>query len=221
MTKIRFEHVTKQIKGITVLADISLTLEGGLVYGLFGGNGSGKTMFLRAIAGLIRPTQGYVMIDEQQLHKDMRFPESIGVLIETPDFWKNYTGREVLIYLSEIKKQISHNDVDTALKRVGLNPSDTRTIRKYSLGMKQRLGIAQAIMEDPDILLLDEPSNALDRAGKEMLMQIIREEAEKGHIVVLASHNDSDLKICDTIIEIADGKVEEIRENEEKTEISH
>lgn len=186
-----------------------MTMESGKIYGLFGRNGSGKTMLLRLIAGLIHPSSGQVIIDGKILHKEMDFPESIGVLIETPDFWKGYTGKKVLKTLASIKNQISDDEIENTMRRVGLDPEDGRTVRKYSLGMKQRLGIAQAIMEKPDILLLDEPTNALDKNGVIQMREMMREEAKRGAIVVIASHNAQDLKHCDCYFEIEEGTVRE------------
>lgn len=214
MNKIILKDICKTIKGVEILSHINLTFERGVVYGLCGCNGSGKTMLLRMIAGLIRPTEGSVYVDDKVLHKDIDFPENIGVMIENPNFWSNYTGREVLYSLAQINKKIGVKEIDEALSRVGLNPDDKRTIKKYSLGMKKRLGIAQAIMEGPDILLLDEPSNALDKKGVEMVHQILQEEKKKGILVLIASHQKEDLKICDKILEMDEGKVVEDSEDE-------
>ena len=207
--KIQIEHASKTMKKVNILNDITMTMEFGKIYGLFGRNGSGKTMLLRLIAGLIHPSSGQVIIDGKILHKEMDFPESIGVLIETPDFWKGYTGKKVLKTLASIKNQISDDEIDNTMRSVGLDPEDGRTVRKYSLGMKQRLGIAQAIMEKPDILLLDEPTNALDKNGVIQMREMMREEAKRGAIVVIASHNEQDLKHCDCYFEIEEGTVRE------------
>lgn len=180
MKEIKIINVTKEIKGVIVLKGINLTFEAGHIYGLFGHNGSGKTMLLRMIAGLIRPTRGEVYIDEMMLHRDMDFPESIGVIIENPGFWSNYTGKEVLKSLAAIKGIIGETEIDTSLIRVGLDPKEKKVVKKYSLGMKQRLGLAQAIMETPEIILLDEPTNALDKKGVELARTIIQEEAARG-----------------------------------------
>lgn len=207
--KIELEHVSKTIKKNRILNDVVMTLESGKIYGLFGRNGSGKTMLLRMIAGLMHPSSGRVVIDGKILHKDMDFPDSIGVLIETPDFWKGYTGKKVLKTLASIKNQLTDEEIENALRRVGLDPQDKRTVRKYSLGMKQRLGIAQAIMEKPAILLLDEPTNALDKNGIRQIHEILKEEAQRGAVVVIASHNLQDLKHCEFYYEIDAGTVKE------------
>jgi ABC-2 type transport system ATP-binding protein len=216
MDKIILKSVTKKIKGVTILENINLEFQQGKIYGLCGYNGSGKTMLLRMIAGLIRPTEGEVLIGNKLLHKDIDFPESIGVLIETPNFWSSYTGREVLYSLARIKNIIGMEEIDDALRRVNLIPDDMRVIKKYSLGMKQRLGIAQAIMEKPEILLLDEPSNALDKKSVDMVRSIIEEEKDRGAIVILASHNVDDLDVCDFVIEIEEGRIIEGDKHDEK-----
>jgi len=174
MERIILEHVSKVIRNVEVLNDINLSFEKGKIYGLKGYNGSGKTMLLRMIAGLIQPTEGTVSVDDEILHKDIDFPKDMGVLIENPNFWNNYTAKEVLYSLAVINKKIGIKEIDKALKRVELDSDDKRTIRKYSLGMKKRLGIAQAIMEEPQILLLDEPSNALDNNQRNIDEPIIQ-----------------------------------------------
>lgn len=146
--KVRIENVTKKIKGVTILDNVSCEFEGGKIYGITGANGSGKTMLLRLIAGLIKADSGCVYIDDKILKKDIDHPENIGVLIENPNFWKRYTGMETLKLLADIRKQATEDDIKNALVRVGLEPSDKRVVRKYSLGMRQKLGIAQAIMEN-------------------------------------------------------------------------
>lgn len=205
--KVRIENVTKKIKGVTILDNVSCEFEGGKIYGITGANGSGKTMLLRLIAGLIKADSGCVYIDDKILKKDIDHPENIGVLIENPNFWKRYTGMETLKLLADIRKQATEDDIKNALVRVGLEPSDKRVVRKYSLGMRQKLGIAQAIMEKPDILLLDEPTNALDKKSVEQVRKIIHEEAERGAIVIIASHNPQDIEDCSAILEMAVGRV--------------
>ncbi len=207
MKKIIIENVSKQIKGIDILTDVNIEFISGKIYGLCGSNGSGKTMLLRMIAGLIRPSEGQVVVDDKILHKDIDFPENMGVLIENPEFWKNYTGKEALYSLASINKKIGIKEIEQALERVGLEPDDRRTIKKYSLGMKKRLGIAQAIMEFPKLLLLDEPTNALDKKGVETVANIILSEKSDDAIIILASHNKADLDICDVIYEIENGQI--------------
>ena len=207
MYSIILENVSKQIKGVEILTEINIEFESGKIYGLCGCNGSGKTMLLRMLAGLIRPSGGKVIVDGNTLHKDIDFPENMGVLIENPDFWQNYTGKEALYALAAINKKIGIKEIDHAMERVGLQPNDSRTIKKYSLGMKKRLGIAQAIMEFPNLLLLDEPTNALDKKGVETIGNLILEEKADDSIIILASHNKVDLDICDVIFEIENGRI--------------
>lgn len=199
--------ISKTIKGTEILKNIDLKLRGGKIYGLYGSNGSGKTMLLRAVAGLIRIDSGSIIINGKQLHKETDFPESIGVVIENPQFWDGYTGFENLKMLASIKKQINDEAIRATLEKVGLDPGDKKTVKKYSLGMKQKLGIAQAIMESPDIILLDEPTNALDKKSTENIRGIIAEEAARGAIVVIASHVEADLDICDIRYEMSDGEI--------------
>ncbi len=191
--KIKIEGFNKIIKGYLVLDNINLTLESGQIYGLFGENGSGKTMLLRAICGLLKPTSGIIEIDNRTLGKDMDFPESIGAIIENPEFFDDFTGYQNLKRLANIKKIIGDTEIHNVLTKVGLDPNDRRSVRKYSLGMKKRLSIAQAIMESPQILLLDEPTNALDEAGIQMFQNIMNEEKEKGTLIIIASHNKEDI----------------------------
>lgn len=212
LNQIQIKHVTKEMRGQTVLSDINLTLEAGKAYGLCGYNGSGKTMLLRMIAGLIRPTSGEVWVDDKCLHKDLDFPQNMGVLIENPGFWGNYTAEETLYALAQIQKKVGMDEIEKNIARVGLTPGDKRTIRKFSLGMKKRLGIAQAILEQPDILLLDEPSNALDKRGVVLSHEIMQEEKARGALIVVASHQPEDLAICDVIYEMEEGKIVEVRQ---------
>lgn len=207
MNEIIISGISKTIKGTEILKNIDLKLRGGKIYGLYGSNGSGKTMLLRAVAGLIRIDSGSIIINGKQLHKETDFPESIGVVIENPQFWDGYTGFENLKMLASIKKQINDEAIRATLEKVGLDPSDKKTVKKYSLGMKQKLGIAQAIMESPDIILLDEPTNALDKKSTENIRGIIAEEAARGAIVVIASHVEADLDICDIRYEMSDGEI--------------
>lgn len=208
MALVEIENYTKKLKGKTILKNISLSFDEGKVYKLKGANGCGKTMLLRAIAGLIYPTEGQITVDGKVLSSKTEYPKRLGVLIENPIFWKNYTGYEVLDYLAKIRNEIGREDIEYAMERVGLDPCDKRIIGKYSLGMKQKLGIAQAIMEHPDILLLDEPVNALDKKSIEKLMDIVGEERENGTLVIIAIHNSGDFVIdYDGEIELYEGEI--------------
>ena len=204
---VELKDVTKKIKGVTVLNNISLRLEGARVYGLKGKNGSGKTMLMRAVCGLIR-TEGTIDINGQFIGMDVSFPPSVGVLIENPSFISNYTGLKNLEVLASIQKRIGREEIRETLKKVGLEPDDKRTYRKYSLGMKQRLGIAAAIMEKPDIVILDEPINALDESGAKSIREILQELKEQGSLIILACHDTEELKyLSDEIYEISEGKI--------------
>lgn len=206
---LNLEHVNKTIKKALVLDDVTMTLEGGHIYGLKGPNGSGKTMLMRMMAGLIRPTSGRVFVDGRQLGRDMDFPPSIGLLLENPSFLPNHTGLKNLELLAGIQHRVTGTEVRQTLQDVGLNPDDPRTFRKYSLGMKQRLGIAAAIMEQPDLILVDEPTNALDDKGIEQICTLLRQERDRGALLVLSCHDASILEeLSDEIFHICDGKVE-------------
>lgn len=205
---VEVDNVTKVIKGTPVLVDITLGFDRGFIYGLRGKNGSGKTMLLRLIAGLMLPTRGSVTVGGKRLGKDISFPPSIGTLIENPSFIGNYTGFANLKSLADIQAKIKSDDIHAALGAVGLDPSDRRPFRKYSLGMKQRLGIACAVMERPDIVLLDEPYNALDDSAVELTTQIILAQRERGALVVIASHDWDYLdRIVDETIDMKSGKI--------------
>ena len=202
------KSATKYIKKALILDDVNIQLTGGKIYGLKGPNGSGKTMLMRLLCGLIRPTSGEVWIDGKKLGKDMDFPESVGLLIENPAFLPNYTGYENLELLAQIRGKIGAEEICQSLMEVGLDPHDPRKYRKYSLGMKQRLGIAAAIMEKPDLLIVDEPTNALDDSGVEQICTILRRERERGALVVIACHDSLLLEtLSDEIYKIYEGKV--------------
>lgn len=204
---IELKNVSKKIKGIDILDDVSLRMESGKIYGFRGKNGSGKTMLMRAIAGLIKVT-GTVDIDGRILGKDEMFPPSIGILIENPSFVAEYTGLKNLEMLACIKNKIEIEDIRHAMEQVGLDPDDKRTYKKYSLGMKQKLGIAAAFMEKPDIIILDEPINALDEAGAKQVHKILEEQKKRGALIIIACHDKEELEmLSDEIIEIYEGRI--------------
>ena len=208
--KMELIDVSKKLSGHFVVKDISMTLESGQVIGLRGVNGSGKTMLLRLMAGLIYPTIGHVMVDGKELGKDISFPESIGILIESPSFLNAYTGYQNLSMLAGIRGCITEKRIRQVLESVGLKENADKRFKKYSLGMKQRLGIAAAVMENPDIVLLDEPTNALDEEGVKMLHQIVEEQKLRGALVVIASHDAIFLEeAADTIHWLENGSVRE------------
>lgn len=206
--EIKIVDYTKVIKKNTILNNINFTFESGKIYGLHGRNGSGKTMLMRAIAGLILPTQGYVSIDDKIIGKDMDFPESCGVLIENMNLIQENSGLDNLKLLARIKKTITIDEIKNVMCELGLDPDNKKSIRTYSLGMKQKLNIAQAIMEKPKLLLLDEPTNALDEKSVSKVKGILIEARNQGALIIIASHNKEDLMfLSDEIIEIENGRI--------------
>ena len=206
--KIKIVNLNKTIKKAPILLDINMELDGGRIYGLKGKNGSGKTMLMREICGLIMPTSGQISINDEVLGKDISFPRSIGVLIENPSFISNYTGLKNLQVLASIQKRIGNDEIKQAILEVGLDPEDKRTYRKYSLGMKQRLGIAAAIMEKPEIVILDEPINALDDSGAKLVRDILHKLRDKGSLVILACHDTEELEfLSDEIFTLSEGRM--------------
>lgn len=208
MTRINVVNYSKIIKGRVILEDVNLSLESGRIYGLKGVNGSGKTMLLRALCGLIYPTSGYVEVDGEKLRKNISFPRSVGALIESPAFLDNFTGYKNLEMIASLKEIASRQDIEDALTEVGLDPHDARTYKKYSLGMKQKLGLACCFMEKPDIILLDEPFNALDEESVEKIKKIMIRHKEMGALIVLACHDgQSLLSLSDEIYNVVEGRV--------------
>lgn len=206
MSEIKIDKLNKSIKGAVILNDISMTMTSGKIYGFKGKNGSGKTMLMRAICGLIIADSGTVSIDGRILHRDIQFPKSIGVLIENPSFLPQYTGTKNLKLLASLSSNISDEDIKKALQRVGLDPEDKRTFRKYSLGMKQKLGIANAIMGEPDIIILDEPINALDEESAHNIKKVLLEIRDRDKLIIIACHDKEELEfLSDIIYEIKDG----------------
>lgn len=189
---IKVDSLSKTVNGAQVLSDICMTMESGHIYGLQGVNGSGKTMLMRALCGLIYPTSGQVTIDGKILGKDIDFPSSIGLLLENPSFLPSQTGYNNLKILANLQK-LPDVEVDEALQCVGLEPNDPRKVKSYSLGMKQRLGIAGAILGSPELVILDEPFNALDEDGANLIHQLILRLKKEGKLVVLACHDGEEL----------------------------
>lgn len=217
MNSVELKHFSKKIKKNTILNDINVQFEKEKIHGISGRNGSGKTMLLRAIAGLIRPTIGEVKIFGKTLHKDISFPDSIGIIIEYPGLLLNHTGFQNLKILASIKNIITDEEIKHAIARVGLDPNDDRKVKEYSLGMKQRLGIAQAIMEKPELILLDEPTNALDDKGIKLVKEILIEEKKHGATILIASHNKYDLdELSDIQYKIDNGKIYYSGDSDEK-----
>ena len=205
---IQVENVSKTIKGNMVIDCVSAEFSSGKVYGLQGINGSGKTMLMRLISGLIYPTEGCIVIDGKILGKEIAFPESIGILIENPAFLDNYSGFANLKLLASIQNKIDDKQIYKTLERVGLEPDSRKKYKKYSLGMKQKLGIAGAVMEKPELLILDEPANALDKEGIERLKKIVQEEKERGALIILSCHDSALLEaMADVIYSMENGRL--------------
>lgn len=211
---IQLQNVTKRIKENTVLDNVSYTFKSGFVYGLYGQNGSGKTMLLRAISGLINLDSGSIFIDGEKLHDKIEFPPETGIVIENMELLPECSAKRNLQMLAKIKNIADEKDISFSLERVGLDPDSDKKIKKFSLGMKQRLNIAQAIFENQKIILLDEPTNALDEDAVQLIYKIIREEKSRGATIIVATHHKEDLKeVCDVILKIAEGKIVEENEN--------
>ena len=206
--KLIADKIGKKIRDKQILSNISLELSGGNVYGFVGRNGSGKTMLFRALSGLMRIDEGVILLDGKILHKDFSVLPSLGIVLENAGLYPNLTGVENLTYLAEMKKTIGQEEIRRAIERVGLDPDDKRLYGKYSLGMKQRLVIAQAIMESPDVIMLDEPTNSLDEFGVEEIRKLILEEKRRGALVLLASHNKDDIRmLADKLYRIENGSI--------------
>lgn len=213
--KIEITNLKKVIKGTIVLDDINYTFSGGRIYGLCGKNGCGKTMLMRLIAGLIYPSFGTIRIKDKVLGKDISFPESVGMLIENPSFLNDYTGKQNLEMLAGLQKNVDKAEVRRVLEQVGLDPDDKRKFYKYSLGMRQRLGIAAAIMGSPELILLDEPINAIDTDGVQEIRAIIRGLSAENRIIIVASHDKSEMDyLADEKIYMSEGRLIKETEND-------
>lgn len=209
---ITITHVTKKFRNITPVKDVSLCVPEGCIVGIIGKNGSGKTVLFKMICGLMLPTEGSIEVNGERIGKDVDFPSSLGAMIETPGFLSWQTAYQCLSEVAYINKKIGRREIMDAIKLVGLNPDSKMKVGKYSLGMKQRLGIAQAIMEDPDVLVLDEPMNALDEHGVEDVRKILLERKEQGKTILIASHNKDDIEIlCDKVYRMQEGVLTEIK----------
>ena len=204
--KIELIHVTKKFGQELVLKEVNLTLEQGRVYGIVGNNGSGKTVLMKCICGFLIPTTGLIQVFGSSIGQDVDFPESLGVIIETPGFLTNLTGRKNLEILAGMRRKIGPAEIQQVLEKGGLDPALKKPVANYSLGMRQRLGIAQAIMEDPKLLILDEPFNGLDKHGVGEIRKLLLELKEEGKTILLASHNEEDIRIlCDEVYEMDGG----------------
>lgn len=201
-------NISKKIKRNVILSNISLYLKSGNIYGFVGPNGSGKTMLFRALSGLMKVDSGEIRLDEKVLKKDIDILPNLGIILENAWLYPEFTGMENLEMLAKVNKKVQREEIENTIRRVGLNPADKRLYRKYSLGMKQRIVIAQAIMEQPDILMLDEPTNALDENGIDKIRHIILEEKERGALILIASHNKEDITLlADQVFYINNGSL--------------
>ncbi|MGU8479025.1 ATP-binding cassette domain-containing protein [Clostridium perfringens] len=204
---VKIKNLSKKIKENIILNDINVNFSYGEINGIIGINGSGKTMLFKTICGLTNYTSGEIYVFNK-LIKNGEFPDDTGIIIESPGFLPNYSGFKNLQILASIKNIISDNDIRYFIELVGLNPNDNRPVKKYSLGMRQRLGIAQALMENPKLLILDEPMNALDETGVSLVRKILLDLKSKGITILLASHNKDDINtLCDNIYEIKNGNL--------------
>lgn len=205
---VHVRNVTKTIKGVKVLDDISIDIPSGSVTGLRGINGSGKTMLMRAVCGLIGLDDGSIEVDGKRVGVDVDSPPSVGLLIENPGFIDGFSGFDNLWLLAQLTGRIGSREVESALELVGLKSARDKAYRTYSLGMKQRLGIAAAIMESPDLVVLDEPTNALDESGVALIQDIVHAQADRGAAVLVASHDAAVLSsLADRIYELYEGRI--------------
>lgn len=203
---IEIKELSLTIKKTEILKNVNITFEKGKIHGLIGRNGSGKTMLMKCICGFVRPTAGIVQVAGKQIGKDCDFPERIGIIIETPGFIPYYSGYKNLKLLADLNRRINSTQIKETMRQVGLDPDLKRHVRKYSLGMRQRLGLAQAIMENPDLLILDEPMNGLDKEGVADMRKYLLTLKEQGKTILIASHSAEDISVlCDTVCEMDKG----------------
>ena len=207
---ISIEHLSKKFGNTTVLNDVTISFEQGKIYGIVGRNGSGKTMLMKCICGFVNPTFGKITVSGKVVGKDVEIPEDIGIIIETPGFVLNYSGYKNLKLLASVRGKITNDEIIDAINTVGLNPESKKHVGKYSLGMRQRLGIAQAIMEKPKILILDEPMNGLDNDGVAHIRDVLLKLKKEKVTIILASHNKEDVEIlCDEVCYMDKGQIKD------------
>ncbi len=206
MEIITVKGLSLRIGKTQILTDVNVGFEKGKIHGLIGRNGSGKTMLMKCICGFIKPTDGEIIVDGKRVGKEMDFPDNMGIIIETPGFIPYYSGYKNLKILAGLRNKIGKNEIKKSMEMVGLDPELKRHVRKYSLGMRQRLGLAQAIMENPEILILDEPFNGLDKDGVEDMRHYLLDLKKKGKTIIIASHSSEDITVlCDTVSEMNKG----------------
>lgn len=212
-TIIQVEHAVKKYGNQIVLNDVSLSIEKGSISGIVGRNGSGKTVLFKSICGFVPLDSGQIIVDGKVIGKDTDMAENVGAIIENPGFLPNYNALKNLRFLAKIRNRIKDQQIIEAIERVGLDPNSKKWVGKYSLGMRQRLGIAQAIMENPDILILDEPMNGLDKHGVEDIRKLLLELKELGKTILIASHNPLDIELlCDNVYEMDAGVLSKMHE---------
>lgn len=208
VNKIEVRHVTKTFREYQALNDVSLTFEAGKIHGIVGRNGSGKTVLFKCICGFLKTDRGEILVDGKSIGKELEAPPDVGVIIETPGFLPNYSAYQNLSFLAGIRNQIGKEEIRRFIRLVGLDPASKKHVGKYSMGMRQRLGLAQAMMEDPSLLILDEPMNGLDNQGVEDIRNILLKLKGLGKTILLASHNREDIAVlCDTVTEMDRGRV--------------
>lgn len=212
MDAIVIKNLTKKFKEAVVLDNVNISFEKGKVHGLIGRNGSGKTMLMKSICGIVPPTSGEIVVGGKRIGKDTDIPKNVGVIIETPGFIPNYSAYSNLKFLAALNNKIGKNEIRNAIKSVGLDPDDKKRVGKFSLGMRQRLGLAQAIMEDPELLILDEPMNGLDKDGVADMREYLLALKKQGKTLLIASHSAEDIDIlCDTVCEMDKGRLTVVR----------
>lgn len=203
---IEVKNVSKKFQDHTVLKHVSVNFQSGKIYGIIGRNGSGKTVLFKAICGFFPVTSGDIVVNNKIVGKETDIPSDLGIIIEEPGFLPNYSGYKNLKFLSNIHRKIDDKGIYSVLKRVGLEKDAHKKVGKYSMGMRQRLGIAQSIMENQSILILDEPMNGLDKSGVEDVRTLLKELREEGKTIIIASHNSEDIRIlCDEVYEMDGG----------------
>ncbi|MBQ4095958.1 MAG: ATP-binding cassette domain-containing protein [Oscillospiraceae bacterium] len=216
---IEVKGVCLTLKKNEILKDVTKSFEAGKIHGLIGRNGSGKTMLMKCICGFIHTTEGSIIVDGKEIGKDCDFPKDVGIIIETPGFIPHYSGIRNLKLLAGLNKKVGTDKVKEAMQMVGLDPALKRSVKHYSLGMRQRLGLAQAIMEDPKLLILDEPFNGLDKEGVADMRKYLLKLKDMGKTILIASHSAEDIDIlCDTVCEMDKGRLTVIRETRDNTE---
>lgn len=210
---IKVERVSMEFGGEEVLHNVSYEFLEGKIYGVVGNNGSGKTVLMKCICGFLVPTRGKIFVNYKQIGKDVDFPEDVGIIIETPGFLPNITGQKNLELLASLRGKAGKVQVTEAIRRVGLDPSLKKPVGKYSLGMRQRLGIAQAVMENPSLLILDEPFNGLDKKGVSQMHELLLGLKEDGKTIILSSHSQNDIDVlCDVVCDMDAGVFRCIKE---------